>query len=48
MEPPTGRQKSATKRPRVFDLVAMERVPVADLIGFRATEAKGWTGCRDL
>jgi uncharacterized protein (TIGR00369 family) len=40
MERSTDAQKGARKKARVFDLATMERVPVADLIGFRVTEAK--------
>ena len=40
MEQSTDAQKGARKKARIFDLAAMERVPVADLIGFRVTEAK--------
>jgi uncharacterized protein (TIGR00369 family) len=40
MEQSPSTQKSGSKKTRSFDLAAMERVPVADLIGFRVTEAK--------
>lgn len=40
MEQPRGTQKPGSKKARLFDLAAMERVPVADLVGFQVTEAK--------
>src|SRR6266851_7819069 len=40
MEQSTDTQKGASKKTRVFDLATIKRVPVADLIGFRVTEAK--------
>jgi len=40
MEQPTDTQKGASKKTRFFDLATIKRVPVADLIGFRVTEAK--------
>jgi uncharacterized protein (TIGR00369 family) len=40
MEQSRDTQKSGSNKAPVFDLAAMERVPVADLIGFRVTEAK--------
>src|SRR5580704_5367632 len=40
MEQSPSTQKSGSKKARFFDLTAMESVPVADLIGFRVTEAK--------
>jgi uncharacterized protein (TIGR00369 family) len=40
MEQSTDTQKAASKKTRVFDLATIKRVPVADLIGFRVTEAK--------
>jgi uncharacterized protein (TIGR00369 family) len=40
MEQSTDSQKGASKRTRIFDIATMERVPVAELIGFRVTDAK--------
>jgi uncharacterized protein (TIGR00369 family) len=40
MEQSGGTQKPGGKKGRLFDLATMERVPVADLIGFQVTEAK--------
>jgi uncharacterized protein (TIGR00369 family) len=40
MEQSRDTQKPRSSKAPVFDLAAMQRVPVADLIGFRVTEAK--------
>jgi uncharacterized protein (TIGR00369 family) len=40
MEQSRGTQKPGSKKARLFDLAAIERVPVADLIGFQVNEAK--------
>lgn len=40
MEQSRGTQKPGSEKARLFDLAAIGRVPVADLIGFQVTEAK--------